>query len=254
MPFAPVAQLDRAPGYEPGGREFESLRARHNSFVDQLFRAHNCAQTVPRRAPANKVCWRPANLLVVFRSRSVIKGNHFVFAIVLLTGFSTFSIAANLPLPPGHGALKNEVLGQNDVEIRIHFLGSLFLDTRWLILRNSGGQSDATFIADTGHGSAEGPKKHLKPREPWDLVWKQLESDGFYKFTGNSEVPNCTEAVPMDADEIDVEFKRAATYRAFSYYAPQNTRCGESRKFLAVLRYLNSVFGKVFPESSISGE
>jgi hypothetical protein len=29
--IAPVAQLDRVPGYEPGGREFESLRARHNS-------------------------------------------------------------------------------------------------------------------------------------------------------------------------------------------------------------------------------
>ena len=28
-PCAPVAQLDRAPGYEPGGREFESLRAHH---------------------------------------------------------------------------------------------------------------------------------------------------------------------------------------------------------------------------------
>ena len=27
--LAPVAQLDRVPGYEPGGREFESLRARH---------------------------------------------------------------------------------------------------------------------------------------------------------------------------------------------------------------------------------
>ena len=26
---APVAQLDRVPGFEPGGREFESLRARH---------------------------------------------------------------------------------------------------------------------------------------------------------------------------------------------------------------------------------
>jgi hypothetical protein len=26
--IAPVAQLDRAPGYELGGREFESLRAR----------------------------------------------------------------------------------------------------------------------------------------------------------------------------------------------------------------------------------
>jgi hypothetical protein len=30
LSFAPVAQLDRAPGYEPGGREFESLRAHHN--------------------------------------------------------------------------------------------------------------------------------------------------------------------------------------------------------------------------------
>jgi hypothetical protein len=27
LSVAPVAQLDRAPGYEPGGREFESLRA-----------------------------------------------------------------------------------------------------------------------------------------------------------------------------------------------------------------------------------
>ncbi len=26
--YAPVAQLDRVPGYEPDGREFESLRAR----------------------------------------------------------------------------------------------------------------------------------------------------------------------------------------------------------------------------------
>ena len=29
---APVAQLDRVPGYEPGGRRFESFRARHISF------------------------------------------------------------------------------------------------------------------------------------------------------------------------------------------------------------------------------
>ena len=27
--LAPVAQLDRVPGYEPGGRRFESFRARH---------------------------------------------------------------------------------------------------------------------------------------------------------------------------------------------------------------------------------
>ena len=29
--MAPVAQLERVPGYEPGGREFESLRARQNT-------------------------------------------------------------------------------------------------------------------------------------------------------------------------------------------------------------------------------
>ena len=28
MHLAPVAQLDRVSGFEPGGREFESLRAR----------------------------------------------------------------------------------------------------------------------------------------------------------------------------------------------------------------------------------
>ena len=32
---APVAQLDRVPGYEPGGREFESLRARQNPQLIQ---------------------------------------------------------------------------------------------------------------------------------------------------------------------------------------------------------------------------
>ena len=31
-----VAQLDRAPDYESGGREFESSRARH--FLDNIFR------------------------------------------------------------------------------------------------------------------------------------------------------------------------------------------------------------------------
>lgn len=34
---APLAQLDRAPGFEPGGRAFESLRVRH--FLS-LLRGH----------------------------------------------------------------------------------------------------------------------------------------------------------------------------------------------------------------------
>jgi hypothetical protein len=39
---APVAQLDRAPGYEPGGREFESLRARQiKNLPKSLLRSSN---------------------------------------------------------------------------------------------------------------------------------------------------------------------------------------------------------------------
>src|SRR5688572_19216265 len=33
LSHAPVAQLDRVPGYEPGGRRFESFRARHFSLA-----------------------------------------------------------------------------------------------------------------------------------------------------------------------------------------------------------------------------
>ena len=36
---APVAQLDRVTGFEPVGREFESLQARHFSFMSQCFAA-----------------------------------------------------------------------------------------------------------------------------------------------------------------------------------------------------------------------
>ncbi len=35
---APVAQLDRASGFEPEGREFESLRARHKELKVQFHR------------------------------------------------------------------------------------------------------------------------------------------------------------------------------------------------------------------------
>ena len=34
MSYAPIAQLDRVPGFEPGGREFESLWARQ--FIKHL--------------------------------------------------------------------------------------------------------------------------------------------------------------------------------------------------------------------------
>jgi hypothetical protein len=40
---APVAQLDRAPDYESGGQEFESLRARHQLIdIDSEFLRDFC--------------------------------------------------------------------------------------------------------------------------------------------------------------------------------------------------------------------
>jgi hypothetical protein len=42
--YAPVAQLDRAPGYEPGGREFESLRAHHTCSFQSKTYEFSCDQ------------------------------------------------------------------------------------------------------------------------------------------------------------------------------------------------------------------
>src|SRR5258705_5088663 len=59
---APVAQLDRAPDYESGGQEFESLRARHQ-FQKPLFSGNNSIAQWLRSAALvssgriNDACW-----------------------------------------------------------------------------------------------------------------------------------------------------------------------------------------------------
>jgi hypothetical protein len=53
---APLAQLDRASGYEPEGREFESLRAHHLLLGFSQSTARQARQVLPR-------FYRPAALL-----------------------------------------------------------------------------------------------------------------------------------------------------------------------------------------------
>src|ERR1700692_1657078 len=59
---APVAQLDRAPDYESGGQEFESLRARHQ-IQKPLFSGNNSIVQWLRPAALvssggiNDACW-----------------------------------------------------------------------------------------------------------------------------------------------------------------------------------------------------
>ena len=45
--YAPVAQLDRVRGYEPRGREFESLRARHKNNSLSVFAKVRAATSPP---------------------------------------------------------------------------------------------------------------------------------------------------------------------------------------------------------------
>src|SRR5215472_15085485 len=63
---APLAQLDRASGYEPEGREFESLRARHLSFPSFTYttfsfpvlrRPSECHKSVIRFSPDTPAGW-----------------------------------------------------------------------------------------------------------------------------------------------------------------------------------------------------
>ncbi len=44
--YAPVAQLDRAPDYESGGQEFESLRVRHTPpLSSNISREYNSSES-----------------------------------------------------------------------------------------------------------------------------------------------------------------------------------------------------------------
>ena len=58
--IAPVAQLDRVPGFEPGGREFESLRARHFGALKDL-------RTQKNRATHTSIIFWTSNQLILMK-------------------------------------------------------------------------------------------------------------------------------------------------------------------------------------------
>ena len=75
---APVAQLDRVPGYEPGGRAFESLRARHTNRKGLPFfgRPFLFVLTVRFERPTKSIGVRPqiGDLWNIERSEMAPKG------------------------------------------------------------------------------------------------------------------------------------------------------------------------------------
>ena len=69
---APVAQLDRIPGFEPVGREFESLQARHFSFISQCLVAaypQRCAFECFAKLPGLK----PFSRRVTYCTQSAVR-------------------------------------------------------------------------------------------------------------------------------------------------------------------------------------
>jgi hypothetical protein len=73
LSLAPVAQLDRAPGYEPGGREFESLRAHHmrkKTLEPAVACERQCNRTASQQRPRSPTVrrtpsWTPTRSTIV---------------------------------------------------------------------------------------------------------------------------------------------------------------------------------------------
>jgi hypothetical protein len=77
MDCAPVAQLDRAPGYEPVGRRFESFRAHHNSPIDKDLEQSRTGTSLPGFVACGGICGMAGSELVHVE-QSDSRGDRFV--------------------------------------------------------------------------------------------------------------------------------------------------------------------------------
>ena len=93
--LAPVAQLDRAPGFEPVGRRFESCRARHGAIpniqgpVAQLAEQLTLNQLVGSSNPP-----RPTNRI---KGLTVLDCKPFLFTPSFVQLLSSFPVGNRLP-------------------------------------------------------------------------------------------------------------------------------------------------------------
>src|SRR6188474_261602 len=93
---APVAQLDRAPGFEPGGRRFESVRARHLLQI-QLPR-HAEAVVHPGEEPAESVVVDTHGHLAVPGQLLTSRASHYLLCHSLFFPLSVYSnLTTTLP-------------------------------------------------------------------------------------------------------------------------------------------------------------
>ena len=140
-----------------------------------------------------------------------------------------------------------QAVADGDVEVRIHYFGSMAMYSTWLTLRRIGGTSDSSYVVEAAFMAIPQPKV-LTQSKPWPVIWKRLESDGFFDLPGNMSVENCSEtAVPIDPSMVFVEVQRGAKYRKYSYYATYRRKCGNEAQFNSTLTFLQETFGRQLP-------
>jgi hypothetical protein len=130
-------------------------------------------------------------------------------------------------------------------------MGSLVTVESWLTLVRHGEGSTADYwiesiLADV-HSRHEAPI----PTVPWRDVWEQLTRDGLFELAdGQPGVRYCGNTVPIDAETVEVELVRLGTFRRYSYYAPTEQACPDTKKLMTLLRYLQKVVHGPLPFDS----
>jgi hypothetical protein len=149
------------------------------------------------------------------------------------------------PAPEKPAPLKP--LAKGDLEVRIHYLGSLALYSSWLTLRRVGDDSGANYRVEAAWMPIPQPQE-LTRTKPWSEIWKHFEADGFFDLPGNRGGEACAgEGIPVDENWISVEVQRGGSYREFSYYAPLALKCARADKFVSTLTFLQEAFNRELP-------
>jgi hypothetical protein len=112
MHSAPVAQLDRAPGFEPVGREFESLRARLNAspvirLVLRVYRREGAEVMAATRRFEDLDVWKKARTLAGTTYKVTANSRFNDVAPVRQMRAATVSILSNIAEGFGRARTKN---------------------------------------------------------------------------------------------------------------------------------------------------
>jgi hypothetical protein len=155
------------------------------------------------------------------------------------------TVRADGDAPPGFEPLLGKKLGDGDVELRIHHLGSQFRESRWWILRRTSGTTEVLSLVE-GANEAAAAMKTLASRAVSARLWSGLERTGFFELPGNTDEALCSDPIPANADIVLVEVVRGEHYREFSYYEPTLSACGRAGEFRAGLDFLKKVLGEAY--------